>query len=547
MNCQMSNITVTYRDGRVAHRSSAGQHLRNRMCVSWKSFVLLLLLHAGLHGLAAAELCQHQGQCLGGNLLREYLTDSLESCITQGGQVEGAKFVTWKSTKVCQAFSYCQSVDVEAEAVTSSLDCKVRGKTGECVGQIYAVPGKADCKQLCEETPTCASFSYLEEQQYCLIFADCTTNCSTSMSCIQETSPTPSTATPTTSPIPSTTTPTTSPTPSTTTPATSPTPSTTAPETSPTPSTTTPATSPTTSAPAAMNKILYISRKTGKTTLVSLDGTTANCALEDYPADSNWPAAVTYTNGEVLACGGRDLEDADRCWSFNGSAWSSLPHSKQKHCWSDSPNVIVNEEWWITGRLQTGDYSCSSSSSTSDVYTGSNWKPGPALPGDEYPDWSCVVNLNTTHTSLIGGGYPTSTRDAWLYDWTSQAWTRTGSLIQGRYGHGCVALDGERILVAGGYDGSSLVYSAEIYDAIQGTWSSQPDLPADINPVAPILLNWDGQVLALFRDKDQIYQRSEETGEWSVLQGVQLPSSFGGYNLDKAVLVPGSWSCNPAQ
>merc|ERR1719239_1951169 len=202
MNCQMSNITVTYRDGRVAHRSSAGQHLRNRMCVSWKSFVLLLLLHAGLHGLAAAHSCQHQGQCLGGNLLKEYLTDSLESCITQGGQVKGAKFVTWKSTQVCQAFSYCQSVDVEAEAVTSSLDCKVRGKAGECVGQIYAVPGEADCKQLCEETPSCAWFTYMEEQQYCLIFADCTslttncTNCSTSMSCIQA----PSTITPATSP-----------------------------------------------------------------------------------------------------------------------------------------------------------------------------------------------------------------------------------------------------------------------------------------------------------------------------------------------------------
>ena len=28
----------------------------------WKSFLLLLLLHAGLHGLAAAEDCLHQGK-----------------------------------------------------------------------------------------------------------------------------------------------------------------------------------------------------------------------------------------------------------------------------------------------------------------------------------------------------------------------------------------------------------------------------------------------------------------------------------------------------
>ena len=86
--------------------------------------------------------------------------------------------------------------------------------------------------------------------------------------------------------------------------------------------------------------------------LVSLDGTTGNCDLEDYPANSNYPAALTYNNGEVLACGGLDLEDADRCWSFNGSAWSALPNSRQKHCKYDSTNVIVNEEWWITGRLR---------------------------------------------------------------------------------------------------------------------------------------------------------------------------------------------------
>ena len=287
--------------------------------------------------------------------------------------------------------------------------------------------------------------------------------------------------------------------------------------------------------------------------LVSLDGTTANCDLEDYPAiikypaampyNNKYPAAVTYNNGEVLACGGLDLENADRCWSFNGSTWSSLPNSYQKHCYFDSPNVLVNESWWVIGRLQTGYSSCWGSSSTSDVYTGTNWKPGPALPGDKYPIGSCVVNLNTTHTFLIGGGYPTPTNDAWLYNWNSEAWTRTGSLIQGRRVHGCVSLGDQGILVAGGYDGSE-VHTVELYDPGQGTWSSQPDLPRYIDPRYPILLSWDDQVLALFYGEDQIYEwRSEENGEWSVLDGGYLPESFGGW--DKAVLVPGNWSCNP--
>ena len=279
--------------------------------------------------------------------------------------------------------------------------------------------------------------------------------------------------------------------------------------------------------------------------LVSLDGTTGNCDLEDYPATSNRPAAVTYNNGEVLACGGQDLVDADRCWRLDGSAWSSLPNSNQKHCLFDSQNVVMNDGWWVTGRLQTGDNLCSISSVSSEVYTGTAWIPGPALPGDEYPSYSCVVNLNTTHTLLIGGGYPVR-RDTWLYDWSSQAWTRTSSLIQGRYGHRCVSLGDLGILVVGGWDGGA-VYTVELYDPAQGTWSSQPDLPADSNPVDPLLLNWDDQVLALFRDEDQIYQRSEGNGEWSVLQGVQLPETFKEYRFDKAVLVPENWSCNPAE
>ena len=60
----------------------------------------------------------------------------------------------------------------------------------------------------------------------------------------------------------------------------------------------------------------------------SLDGITANCDLEDYPANIR-PAVLTYNSGEVLACGGNDPEDADRCWRFNGSAWSPLPNFNQ--------------------------------------------------------------------------------------------------------------------------------------------------------------------------------------------------------------------------
>ena len=277
---------------------------------------------------------------------------------------------------------------------------------------------------------------------------------------------------------------------------------------------------------------------------MSLDGTTANCDLEDYPANSNTPAAVTYNNGEVLACGGRDLEDADRCWRFDGSAWSPLPNSRQKHCFADSPSLIVSAGWWVTGT----NGSCYGSSTTSEVLTGEAWLPGPTLPAGVYSPYACVVNLNSTHTFHIGGidthHYPNPSNKAWLYNWATEQWTETGPLRYGKYGHGCVNLGGTRgVLSLGGLDTSNYAsYSVQLYDPARGAWSAQPDLPGGLLPYYPLLLNWEGQMLALFYGEDAIYRRSEETGEWSVLEGVQLPHTFLGYKNDKAVLVPNNFA-----
>ena len=280
--------------------------------------------------------------------------------------------------------------------------------------------------------------------------------------------------------------------------------------------------------------------------LVSLDGTTSNCDLPDYPAGLV-PAALAYNNGEVLACGGYYQKDADRCWRFNGSTWSPLPNSNQKHCRLYSANVRVNAGWWVTGRLQIRTNGCSNST-TSEIFTGKNWIPGPALPENIFAKGSCVVNLNTTHTMIIGGGSSTAT-NAWIYDWITKQWTRTDSLIQARAGQGCLSLGDKGILVAGGHDDVyNDIYTVEMYDPYKGTWYSQPNLPLQgIDPTYPLLLNWnDLESLALFYRKDQIYKRDWNWHKWSVLEGVRLPVNYG-FVYDKAVLVPENWSCNPAK
>ena len=172
-----------------------------------------------------------------------------------------------------------------------------------------------------------------------------------------------------------------------------------------------------------------------------------------------------------------------------------MPDTTQQHCYADSPNVDAGQGWWVTGRLQTGRGKCSDEW-TSEIFTHEEeWIPGPQHPTG-YSFWSCLANVNSTHT-LYTGGNPTYT-DSWLIDWSTGSWTQTGHLNEGRWYHGCAQLEGQGVLVAGGYK-DDYVYSVELYSPGTGTWTTQPDLPQDLNPSnGLLLLNWGDIVLALF-------------------------------------------------
>ena len=271
---------------------------------------------------------------------------------------------------------------------------------------------------------------------------------------------------------------------------------------------------------------------------MSLEGSSVNCELAPYPGPSQYPASAAYLEelGAVVACGGNRLEDSTSCWMFDGSTWTSLPDSNQQHCLVDTPSLMVDQGWWVTGQRQTGDHYCSDDEWTSEIYTGEDWVPGPGPPNDTYSTYACLVNINETHT-IHTGGRPTYS-EAWLYDWTTDTWTQTGSLNAGRNRHGCVTLEDQRVLAVGGYN-SGEVYAVELYDPVKGSWSPQPDLPMDIiSPYSPALLSSDGNVLAFFRFHDQIFKYDKNDGKWSPLEGTKLPGNFNGNTVDNVVLVP---------
>ena len=148
--------------------------------------------------------------------------------------------------------------------------------------------------------------------------------------------------------------------------------------------------------------------------------------------------------------------------------------------------------------------------------------------------WPCVAELDASQSMFIGG-YPNSS-DVYTYNWDSQTWRQTTSLLQGQDRLGCISLGDKGVLAIGGNEDRSV----ELFDPFNETWSYQPSLPSNVYPYYPTILKHNtGQIIGLFGGR-LVYYRTEN-GDWKANEKV-----FN-YEIGQT-LVPGNFvpACLPA-
>ena len=254
--------------------------------------------------------------------------------------------------------------------------------------------------------------------------------------------------------------------------------------------------------------------------------------LPAYPGGKE-PAFVTYFKGSVLACGGINYEDSNKCYTFDGYQWSEQFESLERHCWADTNTLVVPEGLWIVGRAQTGTGGCNSGSNyAGEIWTGEEFISGPTQPPGVDAIWACVAELDASQSMFIGG-QPNSS-DVYIYNWDSDTWTQSTPLLKGKNRQGCISLGDKGVLAIGGdYYGND--HTVELFDPFTETWSYQPRIPNNVNPYYPTILKHNtGHVIALFTGSDQVYYRAKD-GDWSAIEDVTIEPGTG------RTLVPGNF------
>ena len=164
------------------------------------------------------------------------------------------------------------------------------------------------------------------------------------------------------------------------------------------------------------------------------------------------------------------------------------------------------------------------------------------------PRYLFTATLLSNGKVLVAGGYSSFglsaalTNTAELYDPATGTWTPTGNLNVTRTWHSAARLRNGKVIVVGGWDGSSLLNTAELYNPETGTWSLTGSLNTPRGRFAhTVTVLQNGQALVAGGSDDEDFGSSltdaelydPNTGTWST-----TGSMNAGRNGHTATILP---------
>jgi len=216
--------------------------------------------------------------------------------------------------------------------------------------------------------------------------------------------------------------------------------------------------------------------------------TPTSCKLPDYPMKLAL-AKGTYSpqSNTNMICGGQGDDMAynttNKCHQFDTDSMSWNEVNPLKIARQDHAITSIGQSLVTCGGTTVSDWSRHTTLRSCEILANGNGQWTTMKPLHMNTESHCMVEMDPSTIISLGGreaGRGISNK-MYEYNMMSNQWTETNTpMTQKRYGHECVKLSEDQILVIGGHDGNGYLKSTEVYHRRQRKWKTGPMMPKPI-------------------------------------------------------------------
>ena len=196
------------------------------------------------------------------------------------------------------------------------------------------------------------------------------------------------------------------------------------------------------------SKMLVLGGTTEINEIIDFGNPNSNCKFPNFNGTKRFIHSILREQKYPLSCASEnDKNPGKDCYLYQKDGKLKTHFKVLNGDRKGSASAYVpNIGWWFTGGIE------SSSGSTSEIINIDSLtsETGPNLPSEL--SRHCMVQINETHTFVIGGGYGgqyfAATR---VYNWEVRKWVLETYLHVARNEHSCGLYQNKKVIVAGGY------------------------------------------------------------------------------------------------